>query len=96
METTKLTKAELTKELSDKILFFQFAETGAMGRNGTVEFITAPATLIATILKFLTVKSNKSSIVKERIPAGREYIIDEIFPENKLPKVILTIREIYP
>ena len=40
MEATKLSKAELTKELSDKILFFQFAETGAMGRNGTVEFIT--------------------------------------------------------
>lgn len=40
MEVIKLTKAELTKELSDKILFFQFAETGAMGKNGTVEFIT--------------------------------------------------------
>ena len=40
MEAIKLTKAELTKELSDKILFLQFAEYGAMGNNGSVEFIT--------------------------------------------------------
>lgn len=40
MKRTELCKADLTKELSEKIYFFKIAEGGAMGSPGDITFIT--------------------------------------------------------
>ena len=45
---------------------------------------------------FLTTKSKSDCIDKDIIPAGKEYIIDDKFPENILPIITLTARVINP
>lgn len=47
MEKTELCKADLTKELSEKIWFFKIAEGGAMGSPGEVAVITNDGTMYA-------------------------------------------------
>lgn len=47
MRKIRLGKADLTKELSEKIWFFKIAEDGAMGAPGEVTFITKEGTMYA-------------------------------------------------
>ena len=47
MKKIELAKQDLTKELSEKIWFFQIAEGGAMGSPGGVTFITKDGTMYA-------------------------------------------------
>jgi CxxC motif-containing protein len=53
----------------------------------------APATLTEIMLDFLIKCKIKSSIDKQITPAGREYNIIEILPENKLPITVITIND---
>ena len=55
----------------------------------TVVLTTAPTTLMQTMLILFEKFSNKSWVVIATAPAGREYIIMEIFPANKLPITVL-------
>jgi hypothetical protein len=53
-------------------------------------FISDPKTLVATTLT--SVNSSKTNCNKRAIaPDGREYIMDEIFPEKTLPKTVFII-----
>ena len=45
MKKKELCKADLTKELSEKIWFFKIAEGGAMGEPGGITFITNDGTM---------------------------------------------------
>ena len=47
MKKIELAKQDLTKELSEKIWFFQIAESGAMGSPGGITFITKDGTMYA-------------------------------------------------
>lgn len=47
MKKKELCKADLTKELSEKIWFFKIAEGGAMGEPGGITFITNDGTMYA-------------------------------------------------
>ena len=47
MKRKELCKADLTKELSEKICFFKIAEGGAMGEPGGITFITNDGTMYA-------------------------------------------------
>ena len=58
-------------------------------------FTTAPDTLVAIKLDFTTYNKTACKINDIR-PAGREYIIDERLPENKLLSKTLTTRQKAP
>ena len=47
MKKKELCKADLTKDLSEKIWFFKIAEGGAMGEPGGITFITNDGTMYA-------------------------------------------------
>ena len=59
-------------------------------------FITAPKIEIAKILTFLTKYISTISTESEITPAGNEYNIAEILPENKLPSITLITKVINP
>ena len=54
-------------------------------------FITAPLTLIQTMLTLFAKYKSKSSIDNDKSPAGREYSIAEKLPANKLPSKTFTV-----
>lgn len=58
----------------------------------TVIFTTEPKMLAHTILTRLAKVKIRTSLISAMAPAGSEYIIAEMLPENKLPSSAFTIK----